>query len=157
MTTEPGVQQKSFPTGVRSENRGQCLPWTPLLPVPWDLLLLLFSPSNNNHSLLPHALSRSRLRPPATPTRLNQGSKVPSNWAVRPLQTRRRNGQAGPRCPRSPREDTGRRGRASARKEATRPQDRTTAGTSAALSQSPASPRSTRSPWSSLRPGPGPP
>lgn len=29
MTTDPGVQQKSFPTGVRSENRGQCLPGHP--------------------------------------------------------------------------------------------------------------------------------
>lgn len=48
--------------------------------------------------------------------------------------------------PRCPREDTGHRGRASPRKEATSPRDRATAGTSAALSQSPASPGPAGSP-----------
>lgn len=79
----------------------------------WDLLCLrgeiLFSSSNNNHSLLPNAPSQSCLRSPATPTRLNSGSKVP----VAALSGRSRIGArfAGrTRCPRSPREDTGSRG-----------------------------------------------
>lgn len=71
------MSSRNLSLRVSGQKSGAVPAWTPLLLVPWDLLLLLFSPSNNNHSLLPHALSRSRLRPPATPTRLNQGSKVP--------------------------------------------------------------------------------
>lgn len=141
---------------VRLENRG-AMPALGTPPsLPWDLLCLrrelLFSSSNNNHTLLSNAPSRSRLRFPVTPTRLNSGSKVPLAGLSGP-------GREGARwrgrtlvSPQSPR-GHGPQRRASPRKKATRPRDRATAD-SAALLLPPASPGPLRSPQFSSRPGP---
>jgi hypothetical protein len=112
--------------------------------LPWDLLCLrreLFSSSNNNHSLLPNAPSRSRLRCPATPTRLNSVSKVPVAGLSGHGRAGARWGGRTPVSPQSPR-GHGPQGRASPCKKATRPRDHATAGTSAALLLPPANPDS---------------
>lgn len=108
MTTYPSAQGP-FPTVVRSENLGVG-GGVPVLgtppPLPWDLLCLrreiLFSSSNNNHSLLPKApcldLAFDLQQPPPGLTR---DQKYP--WlGCQAAAEQARGGQAGPGVPAVP-------------------------------------------------------